>query len=555
MPPGLQTEFAQLAIWTKKFNQPFSALKDSQIQKITASLNNEMILTVFKPSKKEKSTIVLSMNKADCGIYTATTKPQSLPKPNSIVEITRKYLHNSYVAHVYATFSPICVVIECHPKKIKTEDDEDLLEGPDTLILNLDSFPPKIVLAKKHLNVPERYEKECSAFAKEDLFFESWCEWSSEITKTKRRVFYEKPLIGYCPVILENPLTVQPLEQTNDAHFKQPKESDNLIFNQQQSQWVLFPTHIRRAIRTKLLFLERRLSRQKTDLPSSKEIDRLKKQSEGLKSSLYLWPKDSLIWYVPPALIEQYHLNSTYRLKKGEKQGNILETLHKEIDILTRREQELQTRIQENQKNFEEYNAFIVSVFEEIKDAVDDFSNKNNLKYHELNKKHLSHITQTYELSKLHQLCKNLNVPLQENKKETLKRNEERARLPYRTFNSTLGEEIRVSKSAGDADEMIRLMPSNHFWLHVLEGEGSHVWVKKHKQQNELPEQTLQEAGMLALHYSKQSKNMMGYVQLAFRSDIEKKKNLPPGKVLVRRSETLKIKYDRNDLKNLLEKG
>ena len=142
--------------------------------------------------------------------------------------------------------------------------------------------------------------------------------------------------------------------------------------------------------------------------------------------------------------------------------------------------------------------------------------------------------------------------PLEQEHAYKLK-NAKEERLPYKLFKSSSGEIIKVARSAIDGEQMLKLMPSNHFWLHVLTGEGSHVWLEKPKGEKKPSPIAIREASILAVHHSKHSRAQSADVQIAHKSDIEKKKNLPVGKVLVRRCETQFIRYNDDELKKVLE--
>jgi predicted ribosome quality control (RQC) complex YloA/Tae2 family protein len=130
---------------------------------------------------------------------------------------------------------------------------------------------------------------------------------------------------------------------------------------------------------------------------------------------------------------------------------------------------------------------------------------------------------------------------------------EKERRLPYRSYSTSTGEFLRVSKSAADADAMLKLMPSHHTWVHVVTGEGSHVWLEKPK--GAKPSDTaLREAAMMAIHHSKLSRAQEADVYIALRGDLDKRKDLPSGKVLVRRSEHRFVRYTQTELQNFLER-
>ena len=58
---------------------------------------------------------------------------------------------------------------------------------------------------------------------------------------------------------------------------------------------------------------------------------------------------------------------------------------------------------------------------------------------------------------------------------------------------------------------------------------------------------------ILAIHNSRLSRGRQGEVRVATRADIEKKKDLPPGKVIVRRCRTILVKYEADELESLLK--
>jgi predicted ribosome quality control (RQC) complex YloA/Tae2 family protein len=140
-------------------------------------------------------------------------------------------------------------------------------------------------------------------------------------------------------------------------------------------------------------------------------------------------------------------------------------------------------------------------------------------------------------------------LPPPTKKKQTQK--QEQQRLPYRSYFAFTGEFIRVAKSAENGDAMLRLMPANHYWLHVLTGEGSHVWLEKPRGSKPSP-RAIRDAAILAIHHSKLGRGMSGEVRFATRADVEKRKKLATGKVLVQRCETMTCKYTDVELQRIL---
>lgn len=555
----IRSNIAQLAIWTKKFSIPLHRCLNSSLQKITSSEHGQVILSLYKPGD-DKSAVLLSMKKGESGISTTHIKPLPLKQPNSIVQIARKYIQGRKIISAYATMSPIGVVLEFSEPNKKIDNFDEINQGPNTLILDLDHKPPRIIIAKKYQLMPQRYIADCANnFSNGNDFFESWCEWSEENTKTKKRACFLTPFIAYCPMPISEPQ--QNISIKIDLNLQKNKIPElvlkNNILNQNldltQSLEIL-PTHIRRATRTRLQFLARRIMRQKSDLPDNNEIIRLQKQSDGLKTHLYLWPKNSLIWYVPPKFIEEYGMAAFYTLKKGESPGDLLNKIHHEIDILKRRKNELAVRISESIQTEIEFQNLITQSASEVKFFMDKYANENANNQKEQNKfsKYIiDFILAKENLPFLSKLCQALNIAITEGSQNKKLREEKEEKLPFRIYFASTGEFIRVSKSAEDGDKMLKMMPSNHTWMHVLTGEGSHVWLEKPKGNRKPSFQAFREASILTVHHSKHSRSQKAEIQIATRADIEKRKNLPPGKVLVRRCETMLIKYETHELQKL----
>lgn len=514
-----QTNIVQLANWTQKFASPFLRLLNTNLQKISATEKGELVLSVYKP-QDDRSLVILSMKKGESGIFLTQTRPVPLKQPNSFVQITRKYLQGKKITAVYASISPLSIIIEVAPLSSSSNIE---IQCPNCLILNLDAKPPKLILAKQTFNVPARYQVECGKnFMFGDSFFESWCEWSEENTKTKKRAAFLYPLIGYCPLVPKE--QTEPI--TSTATLQQKHRIPNQIMDNTQeldynSALTYLPTHIRRSARTKQQFLERRLRRQKEDFPTEEKIAHLKKQSEGLKNNLYLWPQGALTWQVPPQLIEEYNLDSTYTLQKGEKVSSILAHLFREIEILTKRKAELTKRILESENSLLNFQTLVIEC------AI----SKNFVP-----------------------LCQYLCIEVVEGEQIKKLLSAKQERQPYKSYIASTGQFIRVARSASDGEKMLKQMPSNHYWFHVLTGEGSHVWLEKLKGEKKISPIAKKEAGILAIHHSKHSRAQNAEIQFATRADIEKKKNLPMGKVLVRKCETFLVRYDKEELKKIVER-
>lgn len=545
--------FARLAIWNRKFGPVLARLEGVQFQKVAASDEGYLTLSVYKPGD-DKTSVVLSIRKGDSGIFLSDVKPPTQPKPNAIVTVIRKYLIGRKVRFAYASLSPVAIVIEFQNSPLET--DPDVVAGPDCLILDLDSKPARISVAKKFDGVPQRYDHLRSAFEENPIFFESFCEWNLDSTKTKRRACFETPLLTYTVL----PGATEESKESAEAHalaeLVRTKKADedskkNMTL---ERAFLMLPPHVRRAAKTRLQFLERRILKQKADLPLDAEIDRLVLRAEGLRSNLYLWPKNMPTWYVPRELIEQFGLPAVMQLKQGQKPGDLLDEAFTYSDKLKRRRTELTGRIAQSEKAYDVFVDLVTLAGQEVNDLYEKRRSKGELSGP------LAKQDWNMLLAKIHpeaalQLCEVLEIAWNEGEqKRNIIKEEDLARSPFRSFRASTGEFIRVAKSAEDGDDMLRLMPGHHSWLHVLVGEGSHVWLEKPK--GHVPShQAVREAAILAVHYSKLSRGKSGEVRVATRADVEKKKDLPPGKVIVRRCDSMLVRYEDAELQNILASG
>lgn len=557
--------FARLGIWHAPFAAAEQRLRHASLQKITASDEGYICLSVYKPGD-DRSSVILSIRKAEAGVVLSFTKPKPQLQPNSFIQMARKHLLGRKIEFVYASLDPVCFFIELAPKK----DDED---SPNLIILDLDQKPARVIIARFHNDVPQRYASTVSDFHGQPGFFESYCEWSLEGTKTKKRATFTKPLVTYgwyhsvkqqpgtiapfaSPLPRRLPIAPQTVEENSEespAHsfgFAEKKAFEQKEMNLAKAMSLL-PVHVRKSVKNRLQFLERRLLRQRADLPADTELIRLTKRAEGLRAHLYLWPEGSLTWYVPPDLVENSGLPTFFQLSSGQKPGDLLDELFREIDKLKRRRQELLSRLESSKKAIDDFHEQVIRAGESIEAEIAALAPLGQFTIKDLGI-YFSRIQPVAAVRLCDQLATTWNMPGAGQTHSKKHRSEKDEKLPYRVFQASTGEFIHVARSASDGDLMIKLMPSHHMWLHVLTGEGSHVWLEKPKKEEPSPH-AIREAAILAIHNSRLSRGRQGEVRVATRADIEKKKDLPPGKVLVRRCKTILVKYESADLESILK--
>ena len=111
---------------------------------------------------------------------------------------------------------------------------------------------------------------------------------------------------------------------------------------------------------------------------------------------------------------------------------------------------------------------------------------------------------------------------------------------------------VFVSKSAKDADALLKMSPSNATVLHVANNRGGFgviIGKNNRKPQDDL---IVQGSAMLCLHFSKQRDNLGGEVYLTKRAHLKKTKGLAPGKWILERASTIIIRYDHEKIRSLL---
>jgi predicted ribosome quality control (RQC) complex YloA/Tae2 family protein len=113
---------------------------------------------------------------------------------------------------------------------------------------------------------------------------------------------------------------------------------------------------------------------------------------------------------------------------------------------------------------------------------------------------------------------------------------------PYRT-ETREGFEILVGRGARENDALtFEVAEPNDLWLHVAGPAGSHVVIRNPDALEELPRSVLLRAAELAAWHSK-ARGSRGKVEvhLCRVSDVSKPRGFPPGQVLLRRWEPLRV--------------
>ncbi|MBV9774037.1 MAG: DUF814 domain-containing protein [Gemmatimonadetes bacterium] len=116
----------------------------------------------------------------------------------------------------------------------------------------------------------------------------------------------------------------------------------------------------------------------------------------------------------------------------------------------------------------------------------------------------------------------------------------------WRTFERD-GFEILVGKGAKENDQLtFRVAAPQDLWLHASGYAGSHVVIRNPERLADVPREVLECAAQLAAYHSK-AREARGKidVHVCRAADVRKPRGFPPGKVELRRWDSVKV-YPRN---------
>jgi predicted ribosome quality control (RQC) complex YloA/Tae2 family protein len=119
------------------------------------------------------------------------------------------------------------------------------------------------------------------------------------------------------------------------------------------------------------------------------------------------------------------------------------------------------------------------------------------------------------------------------------------APLPYHTYRSTGGLEIRVGRGARANDELTFRHSSPHdIWLHARDAAGAHVILRWTRQDANPPARDIAEAAVLAALSSRARTSGTVPVDWTRRKYVRKPRKAPPGAVLPERVRTVFVEPD-----------
>ena len=126
-------------------------------------------------------------------------------------------------------------------------------------------------------------------------------------------------------------------------------------------------------------------------------------------------------------------------------------------------------------------------------------------------------------------------------------------RLPYRSYRSSDGFEIRVGRTARDNDALtLRHARGLDLWLHTADVPGSHVILRVERGRPASDQATV-EAALLAVHFSPARGALRCPVHVVERKHVHKPKGAKPGLVSLAGGRTLTVRADPERLEALLK--
>jgi predicted ribosome quality control (RQC) complex YloA/Tae2 family protein len=117
--------------------------------------------------------------------------------------------------------------------------------------------------------------------------------------------------------------------------------------------------------------------------------------------------------------------------------------------------------------------------------------------------------------------------------------------LPYRTYRSSSGREIRVGRSSRANDELtFRHASPDDIWLHARQAAGAHVILRWDRRDQNPPPADLTEAAVLAALHSEARHSGVVAVDWTRRKYVRKPRKAPAGAVVPERVSTLFVEPD-----------
>jgi hypothetical protein len=127
------------------------------------------------------------------------------------------------------------------------------------------------------------------------------------------------------------------------------------------------------------------------------------------------------------------------------------------------------------------------------------------------------------------------------------------ARVPYRSFRSSLGTPLLVGKGGADNDALTLHTARPHdVFFHVKDSVGAHVIAVRPSKRTPLDPRVHIDAALLAAHFSSQRGEAVVDVQWCERRHLRKRKGAPPGLVELTQERVLPVRLEPDHVAELL---
>ncbi|HEX7050980.1 MAG TPA: NFACT RNA binding domain-containing protein [Longimicrobiales bacterium] len=138
----------------------------------------------------------------------------------------------------------------------------------------------------------------------------------------------------------------------------------------------------------------------------------------------------------------------------------------------------------------------------------------------------------------------------------TARRKAQPPALPYRTYHTTGGLEVRVGRSGRANDELtFHHSAPTDIWLHARAVAGAHVVLRWSDPDGNPPARDLTEAAVLAALHSRARSSGTVAVDWTRRKYVRKPRRSPPGRVAIERARTLFVEPDETVERRLRDRG
>lgn len=128
-------------------------------------------------------------------------------------------------------------------------------------------------------------------------------------------------------------------------------------------------------------------------------------------------------------------------------------------------------------------------------------------------------------------------------------------RQPWMRAVSSDGLEILVGRGGADNDTLtFKVARGNDLWFHASDYPGAHV-ILRTPRGSEPPRRSIEEAALLAAHYSGGAKSAALAVRYTARKHLRKPAGMPPGRVLVAAAKNIDVKLDPERVRQLHDRA